>query len=192
MKHNTCHTKPRLPVSAGDSTQARHGPPSRDLERLLLAECHDLLVRMEYDEQEGFYYWPHIPLPYHPDEPAKCGICTSGAIHIARKFSGFVAGYEIGSDEPETLVGALAGGHDFAVVGPFIVGWWGWEYDQALDSPVLPRMVGITSGKFKSQTQWSVFAPYDFRRSRQQLGMLTSPTKPLLVLAGGKGVQGHE
>ena len=115
----------------------------------LLAECFKLRELMAYDPQDGFYFWPQdtgLLIPEHAD---KCGICTNGARLIAGKFGGYVAGYPIGPGDPQTLVGAVAGGHDFAVVGNFIVVWWGWEYEQSLESPVLLRAEGVALGKYK-------------------------------------------
>ena len=61
-----------------------------------------------------------------------CGICTNGARLVARKFGGTVVGYA-GGQNPTALAGKVKflwgdggtnWGHDFAVVGPFIVDWW--------------------------------------------------------------------
>jgi hypothetical protein len=103
MKHNILPTTSRLSDRSADSTSDPHRKNAGSLEQKLLKECRELLARMEYDEQEGFFFWPHIILPQLPDGPAKCGICTTGAIHIARKFGGFVAGYQITSDDPDIL-----------------------------------------------------------------------------------------
>jgi len=75
-----------------------------------------------------------------------------------------VAGYAIDRDDPQTLIGADAGGHDFAVVGVLIVDWWGWEYEQAVDCPVILRAEGIALGKYKPEQTWQVFPDNDFRR----------------------------
>ena len=130
----------------------------------LLAECARLTASMEYDEKRGFYFWPSAIGPALSEYERHCGICTHGARLLAEKFRGFVAGYETGPDDPLTLVGARAGGHDFAVVAEWIVDWWGWEYDQALDSPVLSRADGIALGKYKPKQAWELCPDYDFRR----------------------------
>jgi len=67
-----------------------------------------------------------------------------------------VAGYAIDRDDPQTLIGADVGGHDFAVVGDFIVDWWAWEYERSLTTPVLARAEGIALGKYKPEQTWSV------------------------------------
>jgi hypothetical protein len=131
-------------------------PAGRATKRALLAECERLEVLMEYDAG-GFHLWRHVG-------GVDCGICTNGARLIAKKFGSFVAGYPIETDEPQTLVGAFAGGHDFAVVGEFIIDWWGWEYEQSLDCPVILRAEGIALGKYKPEQAWQVCPDNDFRR----------------------------
>jgi len=106
--------------------------PDNNQERIrrkeaLLAECHEIVRLAEYDTKAGVSIWPHVPAGCND-----CGICTNGARLIARKFGGFVAGYEITNEDPQTLAGAPEWGHDFAVVGEFIVDWWGWEYEGSL------------------------------------------------------------
>lgn len=128
----------------------------------LLTECKRLTALMDCFEEDGYYFWPHVEGLAREGFDGKCGICTNGAKLIARKFHGFVAGYEIGEKDPQTLAGAIAGGHDFAVVGPFIVDWWAWEYDQSLDCPVILRSEGIHLGKYKPESAWEIFVKHDF------------------------------
>jgi hypothetical protein len=41
---------------------------------------------MQYDTEAEFYFWPQVfDLPFVQGEN-ECGICTTGAKHIARKF----------------------------------------------------------------------------------------------------------
>ena len=136
-----------------EQTVPDNNPASNRLTDTILAECHELVRLSEYDTKAGISIWPHIP-----NDCNDCGKCTNGAKFIAQKFGGFVAGYEIKGKDPQTLVGANTGGHDFAVVGDFIVDWWGWEYEGSLESPVLTRAEGIAQGKYKPQKDWE-FAP---------------------------------
>jgi len=133
---------------------------SKCLKDDLLAECHELVRLTQYDAKAGISFWLHIS-----SDCNECGRCTNGAKFIAQKFGGFVAGYEIERTDPHTLVGADAGGHDFAVVGDFIVDWWGWEYEGALETPVLTRAEGIALGKYKAEQDWEIFPPNDFREA---------------------------
>jgi hypothetical protein len=130
-------------------------PAERVTKRALLAECKRLEALTEYDE-DGFHFWPHVG-------GVECGLCTNGARLIAQKFGGFVAGYSIAPEDPRSLVGADVFGHDFAVVGNFIVDWWGWEYERSLESPVLSRAEGIALGKYKPERAWEVLPDDDFR-----------------------------
>ena len=43
------------------------------------------------------------------------GICTNGARHIASQFDGLVMGY-LSQDNPDAVLGAEAGGHDFVLL----------------------------------------------------------------------------
>ena len=121
---------------------------------VLLAECVRLKNAMKYDDANGFYFWPNIACLRGNEN--QCGICTNGANLIAEKFGGFVAGYAIDRDDPQTLIGADAGGHDFAVVGDYIVDCWAWEYERSLKTPVLARAEGIALGKYKPELTWNI------------------------------------
>lgn len=142
---------------------ALRSPEKQFSENILLAECFDLRRLMAYDEEGGFYFWPQVDAARMLGKGDQCGICTSGARLMAEKFGGFVAGYAIDPEDPQTLVGAVAFGHDFAVVGDFIVDWWGWEYEQSLESPVIHRAEGIALGKYKPERLWEVHQSQDFR-----------------------------
>lgn len=50
--------------------------------------------------------------------------CTSSAMMIAAKFNGKVFGYQIDTDDNSPIIGAKCGGHDFAIVGDYLVDWW--------------------------------------------------------------------
>jgi hypothetical protein len=135
----------------------------QSLESALLAECAKLKALMRYDETAGFYFWPNVAAMESPDYESQCGICTNGAKRIAQKFGGYVAGYLIHPEDPRTLVGADVYGHDFAVVGDFMVDWWGWEYAGALEIPVISRAKAIAFGKYKPAEAWEVHPDHDFR-----------------------------
>jgi hypothetical protein len=145
-------------TNAKSPTLLRHS-----LEQTLLAECAELKTFMHYDEAEGFYFWPNVDGLAISEHANQCGICTTGARIIAKRFGGFVAGYLIDPGEPRTLIGADVFGHDFAVVGDFIVDWWGWEYEGSLELPVILRAEGIALGKYKPEEAWQIFPDHDFR-----------------------------
>lgn len=131
-------------------------------EARLLAECARLKAIMQHGEA-GFCFWPSTPSHPVPDGANQCGRCTNGARLIAEKFGGFVAGYPIGPEDPQDLIGAFAGGHDFAVIGLFIVDWWAWEYEQAIPSPVMLRVEGVARGLYKPESFSQVCPENDFR-----------------------------
>jgi hypothetical protein len=86
----------------------------------------------------------------------------------------------------------MAGGHDFAVVGQFIVDWWGWEYDQALESPVLSRCDVIRSGKYKSQDEWMAFEMHDFRSLSTKRALRVVDVSRQTVSSIQRGGQNHD
>ncbi len=91
------------------------------------AFMQELQSTEKYDEGVGVSYWGDDPEAQH------CTVCTSGARLIARKFGGVVRGYAEGGN-PTARAGKPGGtwdagdttnqGHDFAIVGPFIVDYW--------------------------------------------------------------------
>lgn len=155
--------KPQTKITAQTREQLTNA--EQTLYCSLLAECKRLRSLMDYDEEGGFYFWPHAEGLAREGFGSQCGICTNGARLIARKFGGVVAGYHFDEHDPETLVGTVAGGHDFAVIRPFIVDWWAWEYEQSLKCPVILRSEGILAGKYKPEAAWSVHPENDFRAS---------------------------
>ena len=114
--------------------------------------CCYLTTVMDYDDKVGVYYWPHVGIIKEPEDLCECGICTNGAILIAKFFKGSVFGYPI--SEGQTFVGYSAYGHDFAVVGDYIVDWWGWEYEKTISNPVIKISEGISKGYYKPQDLW--------------------------------------
>ena len=77
----------------------------------------DLSSGEYYDEEEGCHY---LRKGY------QSGVCTDSSRLIAKKFGGKVFGYYFKDSDPNTFVGRRsASGHDFAVVGKYLVDWWG-------------------------------------------------------------------
>ncbi len=132
----------------------------------LFAECERLKRTMRYNKI-GFHYWPEVKVRrFVPEGPSECGICTNGAKIIAARFDGYVAGYTIHPDESRRLVGADCFGHDFAVVGNFIVDWWGWEYEQSIFHPVIEIGSSVAAMAYKPVSEWQTFPHNDWRPSR--------------------------
>jgi hypothetical protein len=129
------------------------------LMKSLLNECEEMTADMLYDGDEGYHYWLG-----ENDERIQCGICGHGALRIAKKFGGYVTGYLIDSEDLVMLIGYNCFGHDFAVIGEFIVDWWGWDYKQAIASPVLLITEGIASGKYLPVERWDTYPGFDFRK----------------------------
>lgn len=134
-------------------------------ETLLLSFCNYLTVTRNFHERVGVYYWPWVAKDLlEPEGPAECGICTNGALLVAQTFQGYVAGYPMmRDDEVKTLVGEKSGGHDFAVVGEFIVDWWAVAYDNSKEPPVMLVEEGIRRGLYKPRKDWRIFQRNDFR-----------------------------
>src|SRR3954470_12230969 len=96
----------------------------QDLENQLVEECFRMRVDTAYSGD--FHYWP-----WAEEGHQECGHCTNGVYHLAKKFGGRVMGYRIPSDSPK-LAGGGVGGHDFAIIGNFLVDWWAWDYEMSI------------------------------------------------------------
>ena len=88
----------------------------------------------KYDD-EGYHYWT-LPNPWGW-ERIQSGCCTNGARLIARRFNGRVFGY-LFDDNPSATVGLPCGGHDFAVIGAYLVDYWAWAVSGDLTDPITP------------------------------------------------------
>ena len=126
----------------------------------LLAECDRLTATMQYDDDEGYHFWP-VP----KGDRIECGRCTNGARLIAEKFHGYVAGYPIDHKQPKALglVAVDCGGHDFAVIGENIVDWWAWDYEQSLQSPVITIEEGIRRGLYRPKADWRIMSNFEIK-----------------------------
>ena len=77
-----------------------------------------LSAQEKYDDDQGIWLF---------EDGSQCGVCTSGAILIAKRFAGTVWGY-FTSENPAAEIGGEQhgyGGHDFALVsgaGSWIIG----------------------------------------------------------------------
>ena len=139
--------------------------------------CRFLNRAERYDETDGYAYWllDFTGRPFIPEAGAdmdiieskstkeECGKCTNGADLIAKHFGGYVAGYPMGEEYKQSLVGYDCGGHDFAVLGNYIVDWWGLNYEASLTYPILRYDKAIQMGKFLPREYWTVFPSRDHR-----------------------------
>lgn len=111
-----------------------------------------LLSTEHYDEEEGASTWLD-----HPD--SQCTQCTSSARVIASHFGGKVVGYQIEEGDSQTLVGSSSGGHDFAVVGPYVVDYWGLHVEETLPKGVFDRTDPSDSeaikAYYKNESDWA-------------------------------------
>jgi len=110
-------------------------PADTQLRSELLQYCQHLSDTEQYDDEEGYHYW-EVVLPGLGEPRAQSGNCTNGARLIANKFGGVVMGYRVTDNPTETLCERV-GGHDFAIVGRFLVDWWAWQLPSAIAAPVL-------------------------------------------------------
>ncbi len=94
--------------------------------------------------------------------PASIFLCTNSALRVAHKFNGQVFGYDL-QNKPQ-YKNKLAYdyyGHDFAVVGSFIVDWWAKNIDgQAFDILDMdnPEDMEIIKEKYLPRAEWSPVA----------------------------------
>lgn len=151
------------------------------------AFCRYLHWAEQYDQEDGYSYWlqdnqgtivkarkglTDMDELEGRTTRIECGKCTNGAELIAKKFGGYVAGYSMGEEFRKTFVGYDCGGHDFAVLGDYIVDWWGWTYECSLTFPILRYRKAVEMGKFLPRQYWRVFPGYDFR---------TDPCRPAVL-----------
>jgi hypothetical protein len=85
----------------------------------------------QFNEAECYHYWPagHPGAP--ADSPAYTGTCTVGAAIVAKRFGGSIWGY---GENPAATVSPT--GHDFAIVGMWLVDWWAYNVEAST-----PKMI---------------------------------------------------
>lgn len=87
-------------------------------------------------------------------------ICTTSAMMVAAKFKGKVYGYQLYHDTPgyhKKLIAATCGGHDFAVVGSYLIDWWARNVEgkgKAIYDLANPNDAAIVQRKYLPRTQW--------------------------------------
>lgn len=132
----------------------------------LMAYCQMLTDQSRYQESEGFHYWPP---EVGAGERDQCGVCTNGAILVARQFYGQVFGYKLPPESDPRLVGCDCFGHDFALVDEYLIDWWGWDYENSISRPVLHLKpdVELIRNKYKPRKEWELM--YDYRGSNKRI-----------------------
>ena len=136
-----------------------------DLERQLQDFCAYLTSSEKYDEEDGYGYWSGEPDAGNAGRELSV-VCTNSARRIAAKFGGKVYGYRFPDNTPRGtgLVGAdTAEGHDFAVVGDYLVDWW----DSAVEGDPsgkcvydLTRDADTVARKYLPRSEWKLVADY--------------------------------
>jgi len=118
-----------------------------------------------YDEEQGVSEWPksyRFNDEDFGDELIQCGRCTNGARLVAQRFLGQVYGYAC-EDNPEAEVGANCGGHDFAVIGDYIVDYWAHHFAGESDVAVLPVNSPEARKLYGPRSKWKLM--YDYTRN---------------------------
>ena len=86
-----------------------------------ILEYMDQLFQSEvFDDNLEMSVWKSTPV----GNDLSVTRCTSSAMLIADKFGGSVWGYEIIDDMYKDKIGYWSGGHDFAIVGKYLVDYW--------------------------------------------------------------------
>lgn len=106
------------------------------LKSVILQYVQHLKQIEKYNTVEGYHYWDIPNTRGQGSETTNSGNCTNGARIIANKFGGSVFGYFV-RNNPNALVGRDTFGHDFALVGHFLVDYWAWQVSCDLHTPVL-------------------------------------------------------
>ena len=100
-----------------EAIQALYKPNSM---RNAIEQYLNELERTEvYDEGREMSLWNNTAFVFD----MSCTQCTASAMMIADRFGGSVWGYEI-PEEYENAIAADCGGHDFAIVGKYLVDYW--------------------------------------------------------------------
>ena len=123
-----------------------------ELQDRLLAYCSFLSSSSVYLDDPGCSVWPWV----EGEHRKQCGVCTHGAQLVAEKFGGKVVGYSVHPHDDPDLVGRGCFGHDFAVVGPYLVDWWGRDYEEGIPRPVLhlEEDAELIRRKYKPESEW--------------------------------------
>jgi hypothetical protein len=141
------HNKQWAHKEGGGVYFAGQVPPK--LESEILKFCHWL--RESADTSGDFAFWPHAPAGQN-----ECGVCTNGARLIARRFGGRVCGYAMSTRDSDDLIAKDCFGHDFAIVGDYLVDWWAWDYPESLPHPILhlQKDAALIAKYYKPQSEW--------------------------------------
>jgi hypothetical protein len=92
-------------------------------------------------------------------------ICTNSAMMVAHKFGGKVYGYDIDEGDSNELIGYSSGGHDFAVVGDYLVDWWA-ENVECVGRAVLHLVNDkeLINRIYKMPSEWRVVPQYELAK----------------------------
>jgi hypothetical protein len=105
------------------------------LNNALFEYCKELSITELYDETEGVHYWNIPCLRRNRTYTVQSGVCTDSARLIPNKFGGKVFGYLM-QDNPKAVIGHDCFGHDFALVGTYLVDFWAWHVDGSIKFPM--------------------------------------------------------
>lgn len=118
----------------------------------------DELTALEYyDEYFGYSCFKNI---FNFEFDTDVVRCTTGAMMIAKKFDGKVFGYQIPhTEEYKNKLAYDCFGHDFAVVGSFLVDWWAKYVEHEDNITILdmnnPDDMKIINEKYLARELWS-------------------------------------
>lgn len=78
--------------------------------------------------------------------------CTNGARWLAYHLNGDVYGYSL-SDNPDATIGETSFGHDFCVVGDFIVDYWGRQFSE-VETPGIHHRSRLDGSLYGNPDRW--------------------------------------
>jgi hypothetical protein len=132
------------------------------------AFARQLLDDEVYNDELGASEWPvekhKLSDEDWGEERIQCGRCTNSARLIAQKFGGKVYGYGI-EENPEALLGQDTYGHDFAVIGGYIVDYWAAHFTG--DSPQAVVALGTEEARrlYGDPKKWTLM--YDYSAAQE-------------------------
>lgn len=107
---------------------------------------------------DGMSVWICSPYGTHFRYELSVTRCTSSAMMIAYDFGGTVWGYEFDDNTDKNKIAFDCGGHDFAIVGKYLVDYWAKYVDLSAGRSILdltdPGDIEIVIKKYLPLNKW--------------------------------------
>lgn len=143
----------RLPTPVGESADVS------ELAQFAMSLFDDEV----HNDEQGVAEWPRDKHRFSDedfgDENIQCGKCTNSARLVAQRFGGKVFGYEC-RNNPGAKIGVDCFGHDFAVVGDYIVDYWAKHFAGESENSVIKRGTPEAISLYGPEENWELMYDY--------------------------------